>query len=65
MSTSRKKGPNDDDLADKNGNQNQEIINVNIEEINIDELMKDVFNFEEYKEKMKSDTEEFTKEFQD
>jgi hypothetical protein len=56
-------GPNDDDPADDNDNQNQEPINVNIEEINIDELMKDVFNFEEYKEKMKSDKEEFTKNF--
>ena len=55
--------PNDDDLSDDNDNQNKEQMNLKIEEINIDELMKDVFNFEEYKEKMKSDTEEFTKNF--
>ena len=36
---------------------------IKIEEINIDDLMKDVFNIDEYKEQMNLDTKKFTQDF--
>ena len=36
---------------------------IKIEEINIDDLMKDVFNIDEYKEQMNLDTTKFTQDF--
>ena len=37
---------------------------IKIQEIDIDDLMKGVFNIEEYKEKMKLDTQKLTQDFQ-
>ena len=54
----------DDDYIDDNDNQNpEEMKDIKIQEIDVDELMKEVFNFEEYKERVKSVTDKATQNF--
>ena len=53
------------DLIEENGNNEnvEPIQDIKIEEINIDEIMKDVFNSNDYKQNLKSDTEKLSQNF--
>ena len=53
------------DLIEENGNNEnvEPIQDIKIEEINIDEIMKDVFNSDDYKQNLKSDTEKLSQNF--
>ena len=54
-----------DEVIDEDDNFNPKPIEeIKIQEIDIDDLMKEVFNFEEYKEKMNLNTQKFTQDFQ-
>ena len=53
-----------DPIEENNNNENVEPIqDIKIEEINIDEIMKDVFNSNDYKQNLKSDTEKLSQNF--
>ena len=53
------------DLIEENGNNEnvEPIQDIKIEEINIDEIMKDVFNSNDYKQNLKSDKEKLSQNF--
>ena len=53
------------DLIEENGNNEnvEPIQDIKIEEINIDEIMKDVFNSDDYKQNLKSDKEKLSQNF--
>ena len=53
-----------DPIEENDNNENVEPIqDIKIEEINIDEIMKDVFNSDDYKQNLKSDTEKLNQNF--
>ena len=53
-----------DPIEENDNNENVEPIqDIKIEEINIDEIMKDVFNSNDYKQNLKSDTEKLSQNF--
>ena len=53
-----------DPIEENDNNENVEPIqDIKIEEINIDEIMKDVFNSDDYKQNLKSDTEKLSQNF--
>ena len=53
-----------DPIEENDNNENVEPIqDIKIEEINIDEIMKDVFNSNDYKQNLKSDTEKLNQNF--
>ena len=55
---------NTDPIEENDNNENVEPIqDIKIEEINIDEIMKDVFNSDDYKQNLKSDTEKLSQNF--
>ena len=53
-----------DPIEENDNNENVEPIqDIKIEEINIDEIMKDVFNSDDYKQNLKSDNEKLNQNF--
>ena len=53
-----------DPIEENDNNENVEPIqDIKIEEINIDEIMKDVFNSDDYKQNLKSDKEKLSQNF--
>jgi len=55
---------NTDPIEENDNNENVEPIqDIKIEEINIDEIMKDVFNSDNYKQNLKSDKEKLSQNF--